>query len=1222
MTFDGTGSSDPDGSIATAAIDFGDGTSSQSTGEQHTYTRSGTYTATLTVTDDDGATAVDTRTITVAPENRIPVADPTATPVRGATPLKVDFDGRASRDDDGSIVSWHWDFGDGGSEDGEQVSHTYTTGGTFAATLLVTDDEGAVGVGSVIIKVKQGNRAPEPADDTLDAQGTGALDVLLNDRDPDEDPLHVAATGTPDHGTASCAALGGCLYTPDAGYEGDDAFTYTVADSDGLEKTATVTVHVTKPATTSAVFVARDDAASMRAGDPVTVHVFANDTGSGLHLISATDPHHGAVDCNEDGTCVYTPAAAFTGSDGFTYTVENDQLTRLTADVHLTVAPATAGYGVKVGGAPAPSAKAGITQGQGASWSAAVSPSPAGVSAEALAALPRPAVTAELTGEHAIKPSSVRTARGWTAGPVAAGDRSVHASAGGDALLGEVSDAIPKPVTAVSQGTGGDGHVPILVGSKVFAFFHHSSPTQVTCVDRSTGSLCPGYPMTLNQATTNIPGPAAVVGSRIYVHLVPTMLSAQAGPQSLFCWDTAKDRTCGLIVVDRLLGFQFPTASAPILLGGKIWFGGDGGRLYCVDPATNAPCATTPSLPTGLDADTSNEYDIVGHGTRAYISQISGRTACVDVAAGGPCSGWALPRQFDGYNVVTHHSATGAADGVCVLQLADGECFTDADPGVSIPLHGWPAVDGYYGITADAEAGTRTLIPMHGHGGLGCWDWTTMAPCIGGEYIDGWLDNDKQGQPLPMAYGAAWDGNCAVGLGDPGLVFTVDPAGHAPCTTLGAGTEPRTIDLRDQRCDGTVGGAAWQEVALADTAPGELASVTVTVRDAATHALLATKDITSGKLDLSGIDAKAHPAIEVEANAISTQGDPAWADAIAPRIRVAWKSDPAQLCFDTTTAVECASPLAPVGVKASVDGSTAKDEKTLDLARGACPPKLGALPDRSVAEETKLDAPVAASDPNGGPLKFSLAKAPPGMSIDGATGRIAWTPSEAQGPGTYDVTLKVADAGGLTDQAAFKVSVTEVNRPPVLAPLADAAVGTGTPFAGRASATDPDAPANHLAYSLVDPPAGASIDRTSGAIAWTSVPTGAHALKVRVTDDGAPPLSAERSFTVTGRTAAAPRARASRRTPAISCSRAPAAASCSRTSSRPAAGCGSWAWRRSASRGAGSTSCSARPARSWRTRRSGPTARSPRARRCRRAPCATPTARATRHASAASARSS
>ena len=273
-----------------------------------------------------------------------------------------------------------------------------------------------------------------------------------------------------------------------------------------------------------------------------------------------------------------------------------------------------------------------------------------------------------------------------------------------------------------------------------------------------------------------------------------------------------------------------------------------------------------------------------------------------------------------------------------------------------------------------------------------------------------------------MAYGAAWDGNCASGSATPGSCSPSTRPAHAPCTSLGAGTEPRMIDLRDQRCDGTVGGARVAGGRARGHAPGELASVDVTVRDAATGALLATKDVTSGKLDLSGIDAKAHPAIEVEANAISTQGDPAWADAIPPRIRVAWKSDPPQLCFDTTTAVECASPPAPVGVKASVDGSTAKDEKTLDLARGACPPKLGALPDRSVAEETKLDAPVGASDPNGGPLKFSLAKAPPGMSIDGATGRIAWTPSEAQGPGTYDVTLKVADAGGLTDQAAFKVA--------------------------------------------------------------------------------------------------------------------------------------------------------------------------------------------------------
>ena len=296
----------------------------------------------------------------------------------------------------------------------------------------------------------------------------------------------------------------------------------------------------------------RADHAATRQGTAVTVHVLANDTGTGLHLTDATDPAHGTVACEDDGSCVYTPSAGYSGDDGFSYTVANADGDERSADVEIAVAPSTAGYGVKVGGAPAAAGKAGLVEGQGASWGAAVAPAPAGVTDEALAALPLPAVTAELDGAHALKPSSVRTARGWTAEPAAAGARTLHAKAGSDALLGEVSDAIPRPLPAIGQGTGGDGHVPILVGSKVFAFFHHSSPTQVTCVDRATGSLCPGYPKTLNQATTNIPGPAVVVGTRIYVHLSPMQFAAQRTAQALYCWDTAKDRTCGLIVVDRL----------------------------------------------------------------------------------------------------------------------------------------------------------------------------------------------------------------------------------------------------------------------------------------------------------------------------------------------------------------------------------------------------------------------------------------------------------------------------------------------------------------------------------------------------------------------------------------------------------------------------------------------------------------------------------------------
>ncbi|MFY0407064.1 PKD domain-containing protein [Solicola sp. PLA-1-18] len=78
-TFDGRGSSDTDGTIASYAWDFGDGDSGTGAMPSHTYAGAGTYTARLTVTDDDGATGTTTRTVTVA---------------AGATPIAQDGFGR------------------------------------------------------------------------------------------------------------------------------------------------------------------------------------------------------------------------------------------------------------------------------------------------------------------------------------------------------------------------------------------------------------------------------------------------------------------------------------------------------------------------------------------------------------------------------------------------------------------------------------------------------------------------------------------------------------------------------------------------------------------------------------------------------------------------------------------------------------------------------------------------------------------------------------------------------------------------------------------------------------------------------------------------------------------------------------------------------------------------------------------------------------------------
>ena len=74
VTFSGAGSSDPDGTIAGYAWSFGDGTTGTGATPSHTYAADGTFTVTLTVTDDDGATGTTTRSVTVAAPPVEPVA--------------------------------------------------------------------------------------------------------------------------------------------------------------------------------------------------------------------------------------------------------------------------------------------------------------------------------------------------------------------------------------------------------------------------------------------------------------------------------------------------------------------------------------------------------------------------------------------------------------------------------------------------------------------------------------------------------------------------------------------------------------------------------------------------------------------------------------------------------------------------------------------------------------------------------------------------------------------------------------------------------------------------------------------------------------------------------------------------------------------------------------------------------------------------------------------
>ena len=154
VAFDGSASTDPNGDPLTYAWDFGDGAMSSGATPTHAFTAEGTYTISLTV--DDGqiaSTAVNTiATVATPPSNRRPTAD-AGGPYNGETGVNVSFDGTASSDPDGDVLSYSWDFGDGRTGTGAAPNHAYAAAGTYTVNLTVNDSEfdSAVANGTVTV---------------------------------------------------------------------------------------------------------------------------------------------------------------------------------------------------------------------------------------------------------------------------------------------------------------------------------------------------------------------------------------------------------------------------------------------------------------------------------------------------------------------------------------------------------------------------------------------------------------------------------------------------------------------------------------------------------------------------------------------------------------------------------------------------------------------------------------------------------------------------------------------------------------------------------------------------------------------------------------------------------------------------------------------------------------------------------------------------------------
>jgi len=125
-------------SVNTWNWDFGDGESSYLESPVHTYVTEGVYTVSLTVGGPGGSNEmIKTDYITATAEP--PVADFEGTPITGNIPLLVSFTDLST----GSIDTWDWDFGDGGSSNIQFPEHTYVTAGTYTVSLAVTGAGGS-----------------------------------------------------------------------------------------------------------------------------------------------------------------------------------------------------------------------------------------------------------------------------------------------------------------------------------------------------------------------------------------------------------------------------------------------------------------------------------------------------------------------------------------------------------------------------------------------------------------------------------------------------------------------------------------------------------------------------------------------------------------------------------------------------------------------------------------------------------------------------------------------------------------------------------------------------------------------------------------------------------------------------------------------------------------------------------------------------------------------
>jgi PKD repeat protein len=317
VNVDGSGSYDPDGTIASYAWDWGDGSVMDSgITAMHTYAMDGTYTITLTVTDDDGLTGTASADVSLATK-KAPVAMFTETVLW----LDVSVDASGSYDPDGTIESYAWDWGDGSTGSGVTATHSYAMEGTYTITLTVTDNDGMTGTATKDVSV-----SPEPLPPVAMFTVSTSYLVVSVDASGSYDPDGMIVSYDWDWGDGSTGS--GVTATHTYAMEGTYTITLVVTDDDSMtddeSKQVTLSAEPQPPVamfTASVSYLTVDVDASGSYDPDGSIVSYGWDWGDGSTGSGVTATHKYAA----AGT--YTITLVITDDDGLTGTASMDVTT-------------------------------------------------------------------------------------------------------------------------------------------------------------------------------------------------------------------------------------------------------------------------------------------------------------------------------------------------------------------------------------------------------------------------------------------------------------------------------------------------------------------------------------------------------------------------------------------------------------------------------------------------------------------------------------------------------------------------------------------------------------------------------------------------------------------------------------------------------------------------------------------------------------------------------